>query len=896
MRERLSRLLDWFRRDTLDRELTEELQFHQQQLEREALAQNKSPENARHAAQRRLGSAVRAREEARERWSWPRADQFLDDLKYAFRTLRRSPSYTATVIVTMALGIGANVAMLSVIDQMMYRPMPYMRDADAVHRVYLQAFTRDKRQLRGSMEYVRYTDLRDGTKSFEQTAAFAEPRMAIGIGDAARERKVGAVSASFFSFFDAPPVLGRYFVEAEDSPPVGASVIVLSHAMWQAEFGGRNVIGERLQVGNIDGEIIGVAPPGLAVANEADPPSLFVPITAYAGHAGSGDAVTYYQQYFWGFTNMMVRRKPGVSHVQATADLTQAYVRSWSVERSREPLVAKLEVAKPTATAGPVKPWAGPDPALEARTAKWIAGITIIVLIIACANVINLALARALRRERETAVRLALGAKRSRIVVQSIVESITLTTVAAGAGLVVAGWIALLVRRMLKTAAIATAPQFDIDWRMAGLASVLALAIGLVTGILPAVLSQRGNLSPALRSGSRGGGSHRTGFRSALLVTQGALTVVMLVGAALFMRSLAAVRALPMGYTAENVLRVNRIERGAVTTADRIALRQTLLEAAQALPEVRAASWVSSTPFISTSTTQIFVTGIDSVSALGRFTYQATTPDYFKVMNTRITRGRGFTNADRAGAPRVAVVSEGMAKAIWPGRDAIGQCMRLTEDTMPCTTVVGIAEDMVQQELESAQRYHYYVPIEQFTRTYGNGLLLLLRGDPAIQGEAVRRSLQRVVPGASYLTVQPLSEIVANAQRSWRMGATLLMAFGGLALIVAAVGLYGVLNYNVAQRMHELGVRTALGASPQNIVRMIVGQSVKLILLGIASGAALAVAGSKWVQPLLFRQSATDPFVYAAVAAVMILVAMISSASPALMASRADPNSALRME
>lgn len=896
MRERLIRLIDWFRRDSLDRELTEELQFHRQQLEREAIARDSSLEHARYGAQRRLGSTLRAREDARERWSWPRADQFFDDLKYAFRTLRRSPSSSATVVVTMALGIGANVAMLSVIDQMMYRPMPYLRDADAVHRVYLHAFVRDKRQLRSSMEYVRYTDIRDGTTSFSLAAVFAEPRMAIGAGEDARERKVGAVSASFFTFFDAAPILGRYFVEAEDKPPLGASVIVLSEAMWQAEFGSRNVIGERLRVGNIDGEIIGVAPAGLSVTNETDPPSLFVPITAYAGTIGSSDATTYYQQYYWGFVNMMVRRKPGVSEAQATADLTQAFVRSWAVERSRQPSIATLEIAKPTATAGAVKPWAGPDPALEARTAKWIAGITVIVLMIACANVINLALARALRRQRETAVRLALGAKRSRLVVQSIVEGMVLTTIAAFGALLVAGWVALLVKRMLRTAAVATPPQFEVDWRMFGMATVLAIIVGLATGMFPALLSQRGNLSPALRGGSRGGGSHRTVLRSALLVTQGALTVVMLVGAALFMRSLSAVRALPMGYTADNVLRVNRIERGDVTNTERVALRQRLLEAAQSLPEVRAASWVSSTPFISTSTTRIFVAGIDSVAALGQFTYQATTPDYFRVMNTRITRGRGFTDVDRAGTPRVAVVSQGMATAIWPGRDAIGQCMRLTADTMPCTTVVGIAEDMVQQDLEATQRYHYYVPIEQFTRTHGNGLLLLLRGDPAIQGESVRRALQKSIPGASYLTVQPLSDIVANAQRSWRMGAALLMAFGGLALLVAAVGLYGVLNYNVAQRMHELGVRSALGATPGGIMRLVVGQSLKLILLGIVSGAALAVAGSRWVQPLLFRQSATDPLVYAGVAAIMIIVAITASALPAMLASRADPNSALRVE
>lgn len=896
MREQLARLLDWFRRERLERELAEELDFHRDQLENAARGEGISPDDARQAAQRKLGSAMRARENARERWSWPRADQLLDDTRYAFRTLARSPGYTATVIVTLALGIGANVAMFSVIDQMMYRPLPYLRDANQVNRVYLHSNLRDKRVLRGSMEYTRYTDLRDNSKSFAATAVFAEPRVAVGAGENARERKAGVVSASFFSFFDAPPALGRYFTEEEDRPPLGASVVVLSHALWQTEFGGRNVIGERLKVGNIDGEIIGVAPPNLSVSNEADPPSVFVPITAYAGNAGSSDAQTYFQKYAWGFTNMMVRRHPGVSEETASADLTQAFLQSWRKEREGEPSVAPLEVARPTATAGALKPWAGPDPALEARTSKWIAGITIIVLLIATANVINLALARALKRQRETAVRLALGAKRSRIVSQSIVESLVLNSGAAIAAMFVASGGALLIRRMLRMTATLTAPSFELDWRMFVLAAALALMVGLLTGMLPAWLSQRGNLSPALRAGGRSGGGHRNGLRAALLVTQGALTVVMLVGAGLFVRSLNAVKNLPMGYTTDHVLRVSRVERGQITNEDRTTLRRVLLERAQSLPDVQAASWVSSVPFISTSTTSIFVNGIDSVSALGRFTYQATTPDYFKVMSTRIIRGRGFSNADVAGTPRVAVISEGMAKAIWPTRDAIGECMRLTADTMPCTTVVGISEDMVQQDLESSQKFHYYVPIEQFTRTHGNGLLLLVRGDPAVQGESIRRELQRVVPGATYLTVQPLSEIVAGAQRSWRMGASLLVVFGGLALAVAAVGLYGVLSYNVAQRMHELGVRSALGATPGRILKLVVRQSVVLILIGITTGAALAAFAGKWVQPLLFKQSATDPVVYGAVALLMLIVAFAASASPALAASRADPNSALRVD
>jgi hypothetical protein len=325
-------------------------------------------------------------------------------------------------------------------------------------------------------------------------------------------------------------------------------------------------------------------------------------------------------------------------------------------------------------------------------------------------------------------------------------------------------------------------------------------------------------------------------------------------------------------------------------------MRDVLLSTAQSLAGVEAAAWVSSAPFVSTSNTDLFVAGIDSVQRLGTFTYQATTIDYFRAMGTRITRGRAFTAEDRFGAPNVAVVSASMAAVLWPSRDALGQCFRLRSDTMPCTTVVGIAEDMVQRDITGTQRYHYYMPTAQFTRSSGMGLVIRLRGDPAVEGERIRTALQRVMPGASYVTVRPLQDIVQQAQRSWRMGATMFVAFGMLALVVAAVGLYGVIGYNVAQRMHELGLRIALGAQRTDILRLVVGQNLRLALVGVALGMLVAALVSHWLQPLLFHQSARDPRVYAGIAAIMIVVALAASALPALRAASADPNAALRAE
>jgi hypothetical protein len=352
-----------------------------------------------------------------------------------------------------------------------------------------------------------------------------------------------------------------------------------------------------------------------------------------------------------------------------------------------------------------------------------------------------------------------------------------------------------------------------------------------------------------------------------------------------------------MGYDADRVLLVNRIVRGPVAGANEFrAMRDILMSTAQSLPGVEYAAWASSAPFVSTSNTSLFVPGIDSVRRFGTFTYQATTADYFRTMGTRITRGRAFTKDDRAGSPNVAVVSESMAGVLWPGKDAIGQCFGVFADTLPCFTVVGIAEDIVQRDITEPQRYHYYLPIDQYTRTLGNWMIVRLRGDPTLERENIRKALQRAMPGASYVTVEPLRDVVHNAQRSWRLGATMFLTFGVLAVVVAAVGLYGVIGYNVTQRKHELGVRVALGARRPDILRLVVGQSVRFASIGVALGMAVALVVSRWIQPLLFQQPATDPFVYGSVALLMLVVALAAGAFPGFRAARADPNLALKAE
>lgn len=327
-----------------------------------------------------------------------------------------------------------------------------------------------------------------------------------------------------------------------------------------------------------------------------------------------------------------------------------------------------------------------------------------------------------------------------------------------------------------------------------------------------------------------------------------------------------------------------------------LALGERMQREAEAIPGAQQASWVNSVPFVSTSSTGLYVEGIDSVRKLGPFTYVTATPGYFKTMDTRILRGRALDASDRNEAPLVAVVSENMAKALWPGRDALGQCMRVGADTMPCTTVIGIAENVAARGLSDDPQLRYYLPAEQRPQTQGFALLVRMQGDPAKAQDPVRKRLQALMPGQAYITTELMRDIVDEQRRAWQFGATVFVALGLLALVVAAVGLYGVISYNVAQRTHELGVRIALGAQSGDVVRLVVRQGISFAAAGVAIGLALAMVSARWIQPLLFNEPARDPYTYGVVSALLIVVGFAASAVPALRATRADPNTALRSD
>ena len=819
----------------------------------------------------------------------------LQDLRYALRSLAKSPGFTLGVVLTLALGIGANVAMFSIVDRMLFRPPPLLRDPGAVHRVYLARRYRGEEITDAGVQYARYLDLTKWTTAFSRTAAFTEEDLAIGIGTDAREMRVGIVSASFFGFFDAPPALGRYFTAAEDTAPNGTAVAVLAYAFWQTQYGGRkDVLGSSLQIGPTVYTIIGVAPEGFVGLWPVQRPVAFIPVTAYGSSiAGSMDR-NWWLNYGWTWASMLVERKPRVSVAVAAADLTNAYVRSYAAEAAADRMTTPVALARPRGIVASVLSERGPNESSFAKVATWVSGVALIVLLIACANVANLLLARVLRRRREIAVRLALGVSRTRLLWQLFTESVLLALLGGLGGLLVAEWGGAVLRAQF----LARSSELSVmgDARTLVFGGVAALGAGLLTGLAPALLSSHAHVAGDLKAGAREGTFQRSRVRVALLVAQGALSVVLLVGAGLFVRSLRHVLAVPLGYDPDPVLTVDLNMRGErLDSARQVALRRELLDAARGIPGVLHASRQLSVPFWGSYSVSLYVAGIDSVRRLGRFELNAVDGDYFATMGTRVLEGRGITDQDLPGAPRAMVVSQAMARALWPDRDAIGQCIRVRFENAACTYVVGVAQNIKSQELDNDPGLFYYLSAAQWHPQQG-GLFIRTRGDAAQHAAEIRRRLQQVMPGASYITVTPLREILGERTRSWQLGATMFLAFGALALALAAIGLYSVMAYSVAQRTQEMGVRATLGAQQRDLVGLVLNEGLRVGVVGIVIGVVIALGAGQWLGPLLFQESPHDPLVFGFVAVVLLGVTVLASFVPSRRAARVDPMVALRYE
>ena len=888
------RLRALFNRGAMERELDDELRFHIERETEKYVDAGVPRAEAERRARLAFGGVNRIKDDTRDVRGISPIDTVRQDLRYAWRGLRSKPGFTTAVVLTLGLGIGANTAMFGIVDRLLLRPPAYLQTPERVHRVYLASTSDGRETVERTTEYKRYEDLTRWTRSFDRTAAVAYRSLAIGAGEDAHEVTVGIMSATFFGFFDARPAVGRFFAADEDRTPSGAQVAVLGYGFWQSRYGGRaDAIGSTVYVGNAVYTVIGVAPEEFAGVTDGAAPALFIPITTFAFLRSPA----YFTNYNWGWLEIFVRRKPSVSVEQANADLTAAFRRSWEAQRQQDKL-APVAAAHPYAFAGAVQLSRGPEASQDSKIVKWVMGVAAIVLLVACANVANLLLARSVRRRREIALRLALGVTRPRLMQQLLTESLVLALLGGVAGLAVAQWGGRALRALFLDAENANAVVSD--GRTVLFATVVTVGVAVITGLAPAIQAIRGDVADALKAGAREGTHRRSRLRSALLLFQGALSVVLLVGAGLFVRSLTHVRALRLGYDVAPIVYLEGNMRGTqLSEAEKNALDERLEAAAAGVAGVQSASLTVSVPFWSNEGRSLHVPGIDSVRKLGRYMLQAGSPSYFATMGTRILRGRGFTAEDRRGSVRVMIVSQAMANVLWPGQEAIGKQIQISSDTTPPWTVIGIAENARGRRLREEPEFWYYLPMAQYVAYLSPSYPMLfarVNGRAEDYVETLRRRLQQEMPGAAYVTAVPLRKLVAPSQRSWEFGATMFVAFGALALVLAAIGLYSVIAYAVAQRTHELGVRIALGAGLGDVLRMIVGQGVAFAAAGIVIGSVISLWAGKWIEPLLFAQKARDPVVYVGVAIVLLVVAVGATLRPALRATRVDPTVALRAE
>jgi len=888
----------------VEAETDDEIRFHLAMRADAFVARGMSREVAEAEALRRFGpldevrprllAAAKHRQE--KLTMFERLDALRDDLRYAFRQLRRAPGFSAALALTFALGIGANVTMFEILDRLLFRPPAFMRDADRVGRVYLRRPRPDgTERIDLAISYLRYTELRDHTRAFATTAAvYQDEQRIVGTGAGAEALGVGLVSASFWSLFDARPELGRYFRPDEDRVPNGTAVAVLSHGYWMSRFGGeRSVLGRQLRIGGTHYTIIGVAPRGFHGIWPTTTVA-YVPITSAAFDMFGTDR--YYLDHGATWLGMIARLRPGVTAAAANAELTRAYRQS-RMDAAAQPNAAAIRSQELALTRGEFAPLPidrGPRASDSAKVATWLAGVAAIVLLIACANVANLLIARGIRRRREVAVRIALGVGRGRLIAQLLTESVLVALLGGALGLALAQWGGGAIRRLvLPNVDWSLVPAFDS--RVLLFTTGAAVLTGLLSGLAPALHALRADVNGSLKAGEREGGGQRGRLRTGLLMSQAALSVVLLVGAALFVRSLHNVQSLDLGWDPMRVLLVGLDLRGTdLKPEERRALTQRAVDRARSMPGVVSASTLFSIPFQRTWSDDVFVPGMDSSDHQRTFVVNPVGDDYFPTMGTRLLRGRAVSSADQEHGPLVAVVSQSMGELLWKGKDPIGQCFRLGADTAPCREVVGIAEDMTFGDIKGGESLQLYLPATQ-ERTNG-GIVVRSAGDPRALAEPLRRELQRMLPGMGYARVRPLATVLDPVLRQWRLGATMFTIFGALALVLAAVGLYGVIAYDVAQRTREMGVRVALGAQSADIRRLVLGAGLRIALIGAALGAGLAFVATRFIESLLFHVPARDPLAFGGAALTVLLVAVLATLIPARRATRVDPVVALRAE
>ncbi len=809
------------------------------------------------------------------------------DLRYALRALGKSPLFTVVAVLALALGIGANTAIFSVVDRVLLRPLPYAHP----ERIAM-VWNHWEGWPATWISEDEFWDFARENRAFDAIGAFTNGARNLTGGDTPERVQIGFASAGVFPALGVPPIAGRVFTADEDRPG-GARVVVLSAGLWRRRFAAdAGIVGRTVLLDDSAYTVLGVMPADFQLPLDltGTPMDLWTPLqldaTKPSGRGGH-------------YLNIVARTKPTVAIAAANADV--AAIARRMTERfpgQYSPNFGSQAVAVNDEVLGKVRP-----------ALLILLGAVGFVLLIACANVANLLLARAESRQREIAVRTALGAARGRIVRQMLVESVTLFVIGGVAAIV----LAFALVKGIAAIAPATVPRLaavTLDVRALAFALGIALVTGLVFGLVPAAHATGTNVHLSLKDGGRGASADRGRQRArrTLVVSEVALALVLVAAAGLLIKSFVRLRDVNPGFDSGNIFTARVAlppSRYATGTQARLFWRQ-LIDRARALPGVQSAGAVSALPMTGTIGDWSFQ--VEGRATSGRESYyagdwQTVSPDYFTTLRIPLMKGRLMTDADDARGAGVAIVDEELAKRTWPNGDAVGARIRLggQADSM-WRTVIGVVGNVRHRGLDAELRPHLYLPQWQFP-TSDNGpvprsmsLVVRTAGDPAAITANVRAEVSRLDPHVPVAAVRTMDDIVGAWASERRLSMMVLSIFAGVALLLAAVGIYGVMSYTVAQRTREMGIRIALGAEPRDVIALVVRQGFALAVVGIAIGLAAALTLTRLMQSMLFQVSATDPTTFIAIAVILATTALAACWVPARRATRVHPTEALRAE
>ncbi|HEY6829553.1 MAG TPA: ABC transporter permease [Gemmatimonadaceae bacterium] len=879
----------WTRRSTDD--FAAEIESHIAMEVDRLIHAGMSAEEAQRSARRTFGNTTSARENFREHRPGWRLESIGQDVRYSLRAMRRNPAFTIIAVVSLALGIGANTTMFSVIDALLLKTPAHVRDATRIQRVYFAVPGPDGvAKPWPTQGYGVYMMLRDRVQGFESTAAFAEHAISSGRGGEARHLDGVLITPSFMTMLGVRPALGRFFAPSEERDE-NEHVAVISYELWKTQFGGEaSVLGKAMDVSGVQHTIIGVAPEGFTGVN-ANRVDLWLPI-GVATRLWSRNALNPRSSGYW--LECIGKRREGVSVAQLEDELTREY-RALNHDSPRY----ASTFAKSKALVGPIIVARGPVRDADARVALWLAAVSILVLLIACANVANLLLLRGLARARETALRLSLGATRARLSRQALIDGLCLAVIGAIGALIVARWSGSVLRTFLLPKAD-SAPV--VNGHVIAFMVLVTVVTGFLASIVPAVVTARRDFGPLVSAGRTSGARERLRLLRTLIGTQVALATMLLIGAGLFVTSLKNVRGIDLGLDVDHILYVQlnegprRTAEDSVATASRVAMYNSMVERVRTIPGVARASLTVGEPFASGWGISLQRRGGPAPVPGQPMPFgRGVGSDYFETMGTRLVRGRFFNAQDHQPGKRVAIIDESTAKQFWPNGEVLDPCAYLGDMTA-CTEIVGVVANTALWNIIGDKGFIVYVPIESPWGQPATMMEVRTSRDPAALIASVRQAVTSVSSDLPWVDIQPLASRLDPQLRPWRLGASMFTAFGGLALCLAAVGLYGLLSYAVAQRTHEIGVRKALGAADGRVVRMVLGDALAMTAVGIVIGIGLALAFGKGIASQLYQVSPRDPLVFAICAVVLIVVAIVACAAPMRRALGVDPIVSLRAD